>query len=132
MKTLRVESGFDFELDGTITMDDAGVIGCTVTPAMCNRVGGSVQSVYVHDGEPRVVHVPKPGQAATSSRMRAVTRSDPKLWFEELPPEVPRKRFQGCTHRLGAGESPPGAPVPACPALLPQSVPSKTSVTVFN
>ena len=97
MKTLRVESGFGFELDGTITMDDAGAITYTATAGNEDMMAMLMnESVYVYDGEPRVVHVPKPGQEPQKTRMRAVTRQDdPKLWFEELP-----QKYHGSAFRV--------------------------------
>jgi hypothetical protein len=88
----------DEEIDGTITLDDAGVVTYTATPgneaAMAELVD---EPVLVRGGRPDPLfhRVPKPGQEPVASDVRSVTRqSDPAAWFKQLPIQFHGSRFR--------------------------------------
>jgi hypothetical protein len=79
--------GDDWKVEGTISMDDAGIITYTATPgseAMMAELMDVPASVYDPE-HADIRHVPKPGQEDVPTRREITPHSDPKLWFEQLP-----------------------------------------------
>jgi hypothetical protein len=96
----RNKAGTDMEVQGTITMDDAGVITYSATPGNKRWMRELMnESIPVRIKEIKgpyepMYHVPKPGKKMAKPSVGVVTRKDnPATWFEWLPAQYHGSAF---------------------------------------
>jgi hypothetical protein len=98
---LQDDKAARLDLQGTVSMDEAGVISFTATPGNEAKMAELMdEPIPVRDSSSeargRVTHVPKSGETEKPSELRTVTRqSDPQVWFDALPGQ-----YHGTTLRI--------------------------------